>query len=73
VGSGSEGVTRVNPHFSHGCTSLLRALLHLFLSWSAFPIERLLPPRFLRGEKVAKPDEGGVDAQGDQPRLVRTA
>jgi hypothetical protein len=23
------------------------------------PIERLLPPRFLRGEKVAKPDEGG--------------
>ena len=24
------------------------------------PIERLLPPRFLRGEKVAKPDEGGV-------------
>jgi hypothetical protein len=24
------------------------------------PVERLLPPRFLRAEKVAKPDEGGL-------------
>jgi hypothetical protein len=31
------------------------------LSLECSPIERLLPPRFLRGEKVAKPDEGGIE------------
>jgi hypothetical protein len=28
-------------------------------SLECLTVERLLPPRFLRGEKVAKPDEGG--------------
>ena len=46
-GDPEKGIKLTNSHFSHLYPRL-------------FPIERLLPPRFLRGEKVAKPDEGGV-------------
>ncbi|HEX3067406.1 MAG TPA: hypothetical protein VHX14_02445, partial [Thermoanaerobaculia bacterium] len=34
------------------------------------PIERLLPPRFLMGEKVAKPDEGAAQIRTTTPSSV---
>ncbi len=37
-------------------------MIHIRHALKCSPIERLLPPRFLRGEKVAKPDEGALQA-----------
>jgi len=67
-----KGVKKIRvPAF---LTRLVHLLAALFLLWKCIPIERLLPPRFLRGEKVAEGRyKGGVDTPSDQPRLVRTA
>src|SRR5258708_5578047 len=46
----------------HRCRRAAPPALTPFLTFlRLLPIERLLPPRLLRGEKVAKPDEGGVE------------